>query len=74
MPPGHIVAALIGLAALGGPMGRQMSMAAVRTEEGKAAALEWLGMVQGKSEEELWEAVREPAEEQPRKLCNVVTV
>jgi Arc-like DNA binding domain len=58
MPPEQIGGALIGLAALGGPMGRQMSMAAIRTEQGRAAALDWLSMAHRKSEEELREATR----------------
>jgi hypothetical protein len=44
---------LIMLAALGTPVARRMSMAAVRTKQGKAAALHWLSMEQrAKGDEE----------------------
>jgi hypothetical protein len=42
MPKEQIGGALVGLAAVGGPVGRRASMAAIATEEGKAAALDWL--------------------------------
>jgi hypothetical protein len=46
MPKEEIGGALIAIAGLGGPLGRRMSMAAIRTDEGKAAALEWLALEQ----------------------------
>jgi hypothetical protein len=42
IPKEQIGALLVGLAAGGGPVGRRASMAAIATEEGKAAALDWL--------------------------------
>jgi hypothetical protein len=46
MPKEQIGGALIAIAGLGGPLARRMSMAAIRTEQGKAAALEWLAWEQ----------------------------
>jgi hypothetical protein len=57
MQPQQLVGALIALAAAGGQWGRQLSMAAMRSQEGQALALEWHSMAYGKSEEELREAV-----------------
>jgi hypothetical protein len=46
MPKEQVGGALIAIVGLGGPLGRRMSMAAMRTEEGKAAALAWLALEQ----------------------------
>ena len=46
VPPEKIGGELLGLAGIGGPLGRRLSMAAIITEQGKAAALHWLSMEQ----------------------------
>jgi hypothetical protein len=49
-PEKQIGSALLALAALGGPVGRGASMAAIRTDEGRAAALGWLSREQQQKE------------------------
>jgi hypothetical protein len=53
VPPEKIGGELLGLAGIGGPLGRRLSMAAIITEQGKDAALHWLSMEQrAKGDEE----------------------
>jgi hypothetical protein len=60
MPKEQIGAALIGMAALGGARGRRASMAAIGTEEGGAAALEWIA----REEREIFDYAVKPEEDQ----------
>jgi hypothetical protein len=50
MPKEQIGPALVALAGIGGPLGRLASMAAIATEEGRAAALERLAWMQPQKE------------------------